>query len=211
MNNKSDHNPIEILVKQNEVLTDVNTKLLNYYQKEFALFLDKTMDAKHNMEQLFEIEREKTKTEIRNTIEHLPDVELKLSDKDRKSLNDSEQRIKELIKLSYYIGGIFIFALIITLSSGYMAYKFYQTSVLSKSEVRGSIIQEINASGDILVDKAYHTALKNEKLMLSQFIEKNDKFKELYSTYRDGIVSNNKKTPFLKNLKDDNIINNGQE
>lgn len=41
---------------------------------------------------------------------------------------------------------------------------------------------------------------------MSQFIEKDKKFKEMYNLYRDGIIDNNKEDLFFEKVNSDNVI-----
>lgn len=205
--NTSEHtNPLEILVKQNEILQGINSKLLDYYLNTAPELFQKNEVLPIEIKAIFESEKDNLKPEIEKIFKNLPKVELNLSEKDRNLMTKMERYLKILSKWLIFILGISIISLLITFTSGYFAHKFYKTSVLTKTELKQELLMQIENQGEIIVNEEYFQALNNEKTILSQFIEKDKKFKEMYNLYRDGIIDNNKEYLFFEKVNSNDAI-----
>lgn len=85
------------------------------------------------------------------------------------------------------------------LGSGYLAKKWYDTSVQTKQEVREEILQQVKDEGSLIVPKAEYTALRHEKELLKGWYEANPEDRKLYNTHRKAIMNleqNNEKIFF---------------
>lgn len=206
MEQSTEENPIEILVQQNKILQELNKKLLDYYDNTAPLILEKNEQIPYEIQKVFQSQKEQFKTILAKNIEELPQIKMDLSERDRSILTDTQNQIKSFTKLSNYFIGLLLLALAITFISGYFANRFYKTSVLTKTEIRKEFLDEVEYHGEMITSKEYHQALENEKIVLSQFFGKHKNFRDLYASYRDGIIENNKTNPFFKNPISDEIL-----
>lgn len=154
--NTSEHtNPLEILVKQNEVLQEVNSKLLDYYINTAPELFQKNEVLPIEIKAIFKSEKDNLKPVIEKFFKNLPKVELNLPEDDRNLMTKTEKYLKVQKKWIFLILGILSLSLSITFTSGYFTNKFYKTSILTKTELRQDFLMQIENQGDIIVDEDY--------------------------------------------------------
>lgn len=71
----------------------------------------------------------------------------------------------------------------------YMASSWYNTSVVSKEEIRSGVLQEIKDSGKIIVDAEAYKVLENERKMIESWSKRNENDSKSLQAFREGAIS----------------------
>ena len=205
---EKEKNPIVALTQEVQKLQTINQGLLDYYRKDAGYLLKKNMEIPDVIHSAFQTEVKAFKILLSQNLEQFSVINMNLSDKDRNIIEGAEKQIKKLTNFSYYALGLILLAFCISFLSGYYANKFYQTSILSKVEIRAQLLEEIDYKGKAIVDIEYIQALDNEKQILSSFLKRDKKLLENYALYRDGIIESSKAKVFFKkpHLNDELMI-----
>ena len=94
---------------------------------------------------------------------------------------------------------------LLLLGSGFLAHKYYKTSVHSKEETRQEVINDIKNSNQRIVEADIHQALSNERKMLMDWAERNPNDSKSLQIFREGIITANPQITLFENAKDDDI------
>lgn len=194
---EKEENPIVALTQEVQKLQTINLELLDYYRGDAIDLLEQNRKIPDETFSLFQIGLKGFENMFSEKIKQFSEVNMNLSHKDRNMINGVQNQIKKLTNFSYFALGLLILAFLTTFLSGYYANKFYQTSILSKAEIRAQLLEEIDYKGKAIVDIEYIQALDNEKQILSGFLKRDKKLLENYALYRDGIINGSKAKVFF--------------
>ena len=203
---EKEENPILTLTQEVQKLQTINQGLLDYYREEARDLLEKNREIPDEIYSVFQTGVKGFNNLFSENLKQFSEVHMNLSDKDRNTLDEAGKQIKKLTIFSYYVLGLLLLAFSTTFLSGYYANKFYQSSILSKAEIRAQLLEEIDYKGKAIVDIDYIQALDNEKQILSGFLKRDKKLLENYALYRDGIINGSKAKVFFNKPHVDNEL-----
>lgn len=149
---------------------------------------------------------------VENATKNVKGIELGLNETDKKSIQSIKDNFSLFKTLKYVIGAMLLISALTLLGSGYMAKKWYNTSVQTKQEVRGEVLKQISDEGSIIVSKAEYTALRHEKELLKGWYEANPEDRKSYNTHRKAIINleQNQERLFFESPASDEIGKGGK-
>lgn len=136
-------------------------------------------------------------------MEKFKNIELGFTEKDRTSLDKVENTVRSFWKMPVIIS---VVSLLIAALTTFMALRFYRESVKSKEEVRSDILTGWNSQGKRLVDGDEWNALKNERVIVQNFVRDNKSGGKAFVNYRKGMVSANGGKPIYKDVDSDKVV-----
>lgn len=136
-------------------------------------------------------------------MEKFKNIELGFTEKDRTSLDKVENTVRSFWKMPVIIS---VVSLLIAALTTFMALRFYKESVKSKEEVRSDILTGWNSQGKRLVDGDEWNALKNERVIVQNFVRDNKSGGKAFVNYRKGMVSANGGKPIYKDIDSDKVV-----
>ena len=113
-------------------------------------------------------------------------VALEWDSKSRESLGDFNASIASFRKLDFIKLGALLLCFLVILVSGFFSLRFYEKSVLSKSEIRNEIIAEIYKKGEGIYDVSSYEKLKSNTVIINKWIERNPKDSEMFLKFKNG-------------------------
>lgn len=193
---------VDNIIQDQRKITDRNEQLSQEIKKLVARAAEseKTQGAELNLSARDRESLANTENHIKQFLERL-NAELNLSEKDRQSLDNASSQIKRSNHIIYLLGGLLLFSGLIALGSMYFTREYYKTSVLSKEETRQAVLNDIKNSNQIIVDADIYQALNNEREMIMHWSEQNPNDSKSLETFRATILSTNPQVTLFEEIK----------
>lgn len=116
-------------------------------------------------------------------LQEFSNVSFNLSEKDRKQLQKADGVLQKWWKFPVLIS---VVSLLISLLLGFLAVKFYSSSVKSKEEIKGDIAREMQSKNLIWIEKGEWNKLKEDAELVKLWSEKNPKDSKSLESFIKG-------------------------
>ena len=174
---------------KNELLQKVEIITLGLEQKIEEI---KNLSAGINRDiaKTYQQEKSEMNTFFDSRLQEFSNVSFNLSEKDRKQLQKADGVLQKWWKFPVLIS---IVSLLISILLGFLAVKFYSSSVKSKEELKEEIAKEMQAKNLIWIEKGEWNQLKKNTELVKLWSEKNPKDSKSLDSFIKGYETFKKK------------------
>lgn len=131
----------------------------------------------------YQQEKSEMNTFFDSRLQEFSNVSFNLSEKDRKQLQKADGVLQKWWKFPVLIS---VVSLLISLLLGFLAVKFYSSSVKSKEEIKGDIAREMQSKNLIWIEKGEWNKLKEDAELVKLWSEKNPKDSKSLESFIKG-------------------------
>jgi hypothetical protein len=131
----------------------------------------------------YQQEKSEMNTFFDSRMQEFSNVSFNLSEKDRKQLQKADGVLQKWWKFPVLIS---VVSLLISLLLGFLAVKFYSSSVKSKEEIKGDIAREMQSKNLIWIEKGEWNKLKEDAELVKLWSEKNPKDSKSLESFIKG-------------------------
>lgn len=131
----------------------------------------------------YQQEKSEMNTFFDSRLQEFSNVSFNLSEKDRKQLQKADGVLQKWWKFPVLIS---IVSLLISILLGFLAVKFYSSSVKSKEEIKGDIAREMQSKNLIWIEKGEWNKLKEDAELVKLWSEKNPKDSKSLESFIKG-------------------------
>ena len=172
----------ELNNSKNEFLQKVETIGFGLDQKIEEM---KNLSAVMNRDiaKTYQQEKSEMNTFFDSRLQEFSNVSFNLSEKDRKQLQKADGVLQKWWKFPVLIS---VVSLLISLLLGFLAVKFYSSSVKSKEEIKGDIAREMQSKNLIWIEKGEWNKLKEDAELVKLWSEKNPKDSKSLESFIKG-------------------------
>lgn len=198
-NKESKSNGMELLenvIKSNMENSEQNIKLQFAIQDLTTLLNDVQMSLQegHSINNetvvFFKLEKNKRDEFIANIPTHIETI---LSKEAKDYLEDFGKNIKWKKQFIWIGIGVFVFTVLVFITSINFATNWYKESIKAKSELRQDILNEIADEGRKIYDENEIKILSDNTQVMQLWIKNNPKKAEDFLRFKDGFEANKKK------------------